>query len=193
MARPSHKGHNDPLTDDERRALTLHHLARIEKAEAAVKAAREHKNHLMSTAQADLGKKIAVEFKELIETRDATKLRERLERTMRIARWRGLPVGAMGDLFAKSPEIDTAREAGRLAGCEGEDCRVPDGYIGEDAVAWTEGWHAGQESLMAAFGKLRMDVESEAPIAADTKDPPFVPPAATSAPSDIPEAPAPPA
>src|SRR5262245_9361412 len=184
MPRPSHRGHNEPLTDEERRALTLHHLARIEKADAAVKAAREYRNGLMSTAVADLGKKINVEFKELIDSRDETKLRERMERTLRIARWRGLPVGAMGDLFAKSPDIDVAREAGRLAGAEGADCRVPDGYVGSDAVAWTEGWHAGQDALMAAFGKLRMDVESETANPADTSNPPF------AAPADMPEAPA---
>lgn len=183
---PTHRGHNEPLTDDERKALTLHHLARIEQAQAAVKAARDWEKTLTNKAVADLGAGVKKDFKELVEGRDREKLQERVERTIRVARWRGLPVGAMGDLFTVAPTVDVAREAGKLAGVEGQDCRVPDGFIGSDAVAWTEGWHEGQALITSGFQKLHLDVPSEQVNEADTSDPPFVPPAD---PLDMPEPP----
>lgn len=181
------RGHNSSLTDDERRALTLHHKRLYEEADAKVELAKTGRKAVEDLAKSDLGKKVVADIKDMIAYADEAKLKGNLERALRLARWLGMPVGTQVNLF-DAPVDDRAAQEGSTAGMAGADCKPPVHYSAESSQRWIAAWHEGQATLTAAFGKLRGDVKSDAKNTADTKDPPFVPPT-----EPVPDAPAMPA
>lgn len=149
---PPGPGHNSALTEDERRALTLHHKAKYEAADALVEKAKNDRTAVADLAKSDLGKGALADIKDLILASSDKKMKAMVERAMRLARLAGLKIGTQTNLF--EPLVDYA-DTGRVAGMEGRECKVPDGYSQEAGQQWISGWHEGQSVLASAFKKKR--------------------------------------
>ena len=145
-------GHNSALTDDERRALTLHHKAKYEAADALVEKAKADRTAIADLAKSDLGKGALADIKDLILASTDKKMKALVERTMRLARLAGLKVGTQTNLF--EPVVDYA-DQGKVAGMEGQVCQPPSTLSAEASQKWIGGWHDGQSVLMGAFKKKR--------------------------------------
>jgi hypothetical protein len=192
MARPGDNGGD--LNDEELRALMLQHKGHYQRALAHKKEADAAFKNVCKKARAECGDDAVKDIKDAIrfET-DAgqEEFAKELQRQHKVARWLSLPVGAMPrffDDFDGRPAVDVAYDAGKQAGMAGADMRPPHDPSVPQYQRWLEGWHDGQEILASAFGKLQTPTPASAnENEADTKDPPFVPPA------DIPEAPPAPA
>lgn len=167
-------GHNSVLTDEEKRALTLHHKKLYEAADAIVEKAKSDRTAVADLAKADLGKGALADIKDMILAGDEAKMKKHVERTLRLARWAGMPIGSQPALF---DPITTPEEDGKTAGMSGEKCEPPQNMAQESAQKWISGWHAGQTVLMSAFKKKRepddAPVASDAPNMANTSDQPF--------------------
>lgn len=159
-AAPGKPGHNSQLTDDERRALTLHHKRAYEMADALVEKAKADRSAVAELAKHDLGKGVVAEIKEMIAFADTKKLKGALERTMRLARWLGLPIGAQPQMF--EAVVDRTEE-GKTAGMSGDECKPPQSLAHDAAQKWIQGWHDGQTVLMSAFKKKREPEATETP------------------------------
>lgn len=147
-------GHNSTLTDDERRALTLHHKRLYEAADAIVEKAKAERSAVADQAKSDLGKGALAEIKDLIAYSDTKKLKGNVERMLRLARWLGLPVGTQAVLFEAAAE-ERAQEDGKTAGMSGLMCEPPRHLAAHAHQLWIEGWHEGQAVLASAFKKKR--------------------------------------
>jgi hypothetical protein len=164
-------GHNSILTDDERRALTLHHARLYAVVDAAVEKAKSDRTAVANLAKSDLGKGALADIKD-INTNDERKMKANIERALRLARWKGMPVGTTMNLF-DAPVDDRAAEEGLTAGMAGEECKPPVHLTGEGVQRWIAKWHDGQAILMSAFGKKHVDKPSDTPNTTDTSNPPF--------------------
>lgn len=152
-------GHNSTLTDEERRALTLHHKAIYEAADALVEKAKKDRESVGELAKADLGKSAVKDIKEMILAGTPEKMKGIVERTLRLARWAGMPVGTQPQLF--EPVIDHTEE-GKTAGMSGLSCEPPKHLAVDAQQKWIAGWHEGQTVLASAFKKKR-EPEQAAP------------------------------
>lgn len=150
-------GHNgSALTDDESRALTLHHKRLYEAADALVERAKADRKAVGDQAKADLGKGAVADIKDLIAAGDEKATKARLERSLRLARWAGIPIGFQVDMFAdRRPVEEKWAEEGRTAGMAGERCEPPAHLSPSAHQIWIEHWHSGQAVLMSAFGKKK--------------------------------------
>lgn len=156
------KGHNSQLSDDERRALTLHHKRLYEAADALVEKAKADRKAVTDLARADLGKSALGDIKDLIAATDEKTTKAKLERMLRIARWAGLPVGTQLAMFDFMPD-DKAAEEGKTAGMAGDVCQPPAHWPASAHQRWIEAWHEGQAILASAFQKKREPATAEAP------------------------------
>lgn len=173
-------GHNRQLNDDERRALTLHHKRLYEASDALVEKAKADRASVAELAKSDLGKGALADIKDMIAFGDEKKAKANIERALRLAKWSGMPVGTVIDLF-DAPVDDRAAQEGMTAGMSGVSCNVPHHYAASAAQRWIENWHAGQAILSSAFAKKRIDKVSETKNEADTSAAPFAPPDAQPA------------
>lgn len=147
-------GHNSELTDDEKRALTLHHKRAYEAADALVEKAKADRTAIADLAKSDLGKGALADIKDMILSDNPKKMRAVLDRAHRLARWAGLKVGTQAALFETSTKVDHT-EDGKTAGMSGATCEPPKNMAHDAAQLWIAGWHEGQTVLMAAFKKKR--------------------------------------
>jgi len=148
-------GHNSALSDDERRALTLHHRGIYAAAQERVAAAKEELKKVGNQAKADLGRGAVADIRDMIAAADPAIAKAGIERALRLARWMGLPVGTQMQLFTETgDELVRARELGVAAGMEGQVADPPRHLAGEAHQAWLAGWHDGQGELASAFKKL---------------------------------------
>ena len=161
-AKENGKGHNSQLTDDERRALTLHHMRIYERADAFVERAKADRKAVADLARSDLGKSALSDIKDLIEARDEKKTKANLERMLKIARWAGLPVGTQLAMFDFMPD-DKAAEEGKTAGMAGDPCQPPAHWPASAHQRWIAAWHDGQAVLASAFAKKREPDEEKEP------------------------------
>lgn len=162
-------GHNSALTDAEQRALTLHHKKAYEAADALVEKAKSDRKAVADLAKADLGKGALADIKDMIAYADEKKCKGQIERSLRLARWLGLPVGTTTDLF-DVPVDDRAAQEGMTAGMSGETCKPPVHLTAEGSQRWIENWHEGQKILASAFGKKREPKAEPAPAAPPTEE-----------------------
>lgn len=147
----------EPLTDEQQQGLFEHHKGKYEKALASKKAADAALKNICKTAKgegvsvADI--KLAIDLE---EDGGEERLREKIERQHRIARWLGLPVGSQPSFFDdedRTPSVEKAEAEGKRAGMKGESCNPP-GHLGmAQAQYWTAGWHAGQKVLADRIGQ----------------------------------------
>ena len=154
-------GHNSSLTDEERRALTLHHKAAYEAADARVEMCKADRKAVADLAKSDLGKGAMADIRDLIAAGDEDKTKANLERMLRIARWAGMPVGTQLAMFDFMPD-DKAAEEGKTAGMEGMPCDPPRHWPPSAHQRWIEAWHDGQAVLASAFKKKREQPEPPA-------------------------------
>lgn len=145
-------GHNSTLTDDEKRAMTLHHKRAYEAADSLVEKAKADRTAVADLAKADLGKGALADIKDMIIADRDKKMKALLERTMRLARWAGIPVGTQSSLFES---VSDPFEDGKTAGMSGDKCEPPTRLAHDPAQIWIGGWHEGQTILASAFGKKR--------------------------------------
>lgn len=145
-------GQNSTLTDDEKRALTLHHKHKYEASDALVEKAKADRTAIADLAKSDLGKGALADIKDLILASTDKKMKALVERTMRLARLAGLKIGTQTNLF--EPTVDYT-DQGRVAGMEGQVCQPPVSLSSEAQQLWIQGWGDGQSILMAAFKKKR--------------------------------------
>jgi hypothetical protein len=146
-------GHNSTLTDDEKRALTLHHKRAYEAADAIVESAKADRTAIADLAKSDLGKGALADIKDMIIADNPKKMKSVLERAQRLARWAGLKVGSQPQLF-EAATVDH-HEEGKTAGMSGVTCEPPRNMAHDASQHWISGWHEGQTVLMAAFKKKR--------------------------------------
>jgi hypothetical protein len=145
-------GHNSTLSDDEKRALTLHHKQLYSAADALVEKAKAERTAVADLAKSDLGKGALADIKDMIIADSDKKMKALLERTMRLARWAGIPVGTQAALFER---VSNPTEDGKTAGMSGATCEPPKNLAMDASQKWISGWHEGQTVLMAAFKKKR--------------------------------------
>lgn len=145
-------GQNSTLTDDEKRALTLHHKRNYEAADALVEKAKADRTAVADLAKSDLGKGALADIKDMIIADSDKKMKALLERTLRLARWAGMPVGTQTSLFER---VSNPVEDGKTAGMSGDRCEPPANLAHDAAQNWIGGWHEGQTILMDAFKKKR--------------------------------------
>lgn len=146
-------GHNSQLTDDEKRALTLHHKVLYEAADALVETAKANRTAVADLAKSDLGKGALADIKDIILADNPKKMKSVLERAQRLARWAGLKVGSQPQLF-EAAQTDH-KEDGKTAGMSGVACEPPKTLAVTAQQMWITGWHEGQTILMSAFKKKR--------------------------------------
>ena len=146
-------GHNSTLTDDEKRALTLHHKRAYEAADALVEKAKADRTAIADLAKSDLGKGALADIKDMIIADSPKKMKAVLERAQKLARWAGLKVGSQPQLF-EAAQVDH-HEEGKTAGMSGATCEPPKNLAQDAAQHWIGGWHEGQTVLMSAFKKKR--------------------------------------
>jgi len=154
-------GQNSTLTDEEKRALTLHHKRKYEAADALVEKAKADRTAIADLAKSDLGKGALADIKDMIIADTPKKLKAVLERAQRLARWAGLKVGTQPQLF-EAAQVDHAEE-GKTAGMSGDKCEPPQNLAHDAAQEWIGGWHDGQTILMGAFKKKR-PVDAPEPV-----------------------------
>ena len=158
------QGHNSTLTDDEKRALTLHHAKAYEAADALVEKAKKDRSAVVDLAKADLGKGAKADIVDMLTANTPAKMKAVFDRAMRLARWAGLPVGTQPQLF--EPASDPF-EDGKTAGMQGNTCQPPVSLAQDTAQLWIGGWHEGQTILARAFAKKRTPAKAEEKPAAD--------------------------
>jgi hypothetical protein len=161
---------NSDLTEDERRALHFRHCSEYERALDAKKKA--------DAGLKNVGKRIKAESdsvakcKKTIQARSPegeAELRAEIEQTAEVLRWSGVQVGETAEMFAdRRPADESALEHGKIAGLKGERAEPPHDPGTPSHAKWMEGWHAGQEILMASFQK--MPVEDEPDVTANGAD-----------------------
>ncbi|MCA1831206.1 MAG: hypothetical protein LC750_00400 [Actinobacteria bacterium] len=173
-------GHNKPeLTDDEQRALLLQHKKSYEAALAVKKQADADFKNACKRAKAECGKGAVADIKDAIALEapgGQMEIEAEIARKHRIARWMGLPVGAepiMFEMQDRRQAVDIAYDNGKAAGMSGDDMRPPHDPSVPQYQRWLEGWHDGQEILLSALGKVKVDVPSTTPSTEDVSDPPF--------------------
>lgn len=163
---------NSELTEDERRALHFRHCSEYERAlDLKKKAEAGLKN---------VGKRIKAEndsvakCKQTIQARSPqgeAELRAEIEQTAEVLRWSGVQVGETAEMFAdRRPADETALEQGKISGLKGEAAQPPHDPGTPAHAKWMEGWHAGQEILMASFQKV--PVEDDPDVKANGADAP---------------------
>lgn len=165
---------NSELTEDERRALHFRHCAEYERALGEKKKA--------DAGLKNVGKRIKAEndsvakCKQTIQARSPqgeAELRAEIEQTAEVLRWSGVQVGETAEMFAdRRPANETATEHGKIAGMKGERAEPPHDPGTLAHKAWMEGWHAGQEILMASFEKMSADGEPSASANGEDQAPP---------------------
>ena len=145
-------GQNSTLNDDEKRALTLHHKRLYEAADALVEKAKADRTAVSDLAKSDLGKGALADIKDMIIADSEKKMKSLVERTMRLARWAGMPIGTQPQLFER---VANPFEDGKTAGMQGDKCEPPQNLAMDAGQHWIQGWHDGQTVLMGAFKKKR--------------------------------------
>lgn len=168
------------LTDDERRALTLHHKRHYIDALSHKKAADAAFKNICKKAKAECGPHAVTNIKDLIaldEPGGEAELRAEVERKLQMARWCNSVVGTQFGMFDadRTPSVDRAFEAGKVAGMSGESRNPPHDPSVPQYHKWLEGWNEGQGTLARAFAKKPVDQPAEME-AEDTSHVPFAPP-----------------
>lgn len=155
-----HDTRNEPLTDDEIKALTFMHVKRYRDALAAKKSAAAAFLSATKLAKSELGDTAIADIKQIIAAEDdedyEAKLQAEVERKARVARWLGLKIGTQEDMFSSSaslPVAEKAYEDGKTAGLKGEVLAPPHGSGTEAYGEYVRGWHDGQAALTSLIKK----------------------------------------
>lgn len=161
-------GHNsgamDGLTEDQHRALGFYHQGKYNELLTAKKLADAN---LKVGAKRALADGISVDDIKLLNRLDTPEgeasLRAELNRQLEVARWVGSEIGTQFSLLDepdRTPLEDRAFAEGKRAGMKGESLNSP--YEGAAGIAYSEGWHIGQEALFSIQGLSEARAAAEA-------------------------------
>lgn len=173
-------GHNsepDPLTEDERIALTFVHKRSYEAALAVKKKADADLKNAAKLAKADLGDEAVPDIKSMIELETEEgerKFKKEVERRVRVSRWMGLPVGQNGNLFDavdRTPGVDRAAAAGKRQGLAGDRMSCPHDPSTPQYTAFVTGYQEGQKIAFAIKPLVPAAPPATAPDEFDALDP----------------------
>lgn len=159
-------GHND-LTDDQKQALLLQGVGKIEKLEAQKASLIADIRNERKRLKADGFAKEEVDYALWLRKSDDGEASARIEMQIRIARWTGHALGYQAELFGdgvdRTPSVDRAYVEGKVAGMAGESAVLPQkwGPGSEQADKWMSGWHAGQEVLLSGGIKPLPDDDND--------------------------------
>lgn len=164
------KASAEQLNDDDMQALFFQHKTAIGNALAAKKLADARFKNACKLAKAELGKNAVADIKlatELEEEDGDAILKDRIERSLRVARWMGSNVGTQFEMFDgedRTPSIDRARAAGKRAGLAGEPKKPPHDPSTEQYREWMTGFDEGQEVLVRRLGPKDGTDDAERPV-----------------------------
>ena len=168
------------LTDDQKAALFFAHQRQYEKALEAKKAADAALKVVCKQIKAEGTSLDEIKLAQLSPEVFEAQARANVERTQRLARWLGMPIGTQLSLLDgpdRTPATDKARADGKRAGLAGLDCNPPFAANLPQAQFWLEGYHDGQAVLAAGFKQAPADdfadlgpVEALPPTAASVLD-----------------------
>ena len=148
-------GHNiQALDDDQRQILFDQHVTNYKNRLAAKKKSDADLKNACKLAKAELGKTAVMEIKLAIEfeTEEGEgAIKDRLEATLRIARWVGSWIGTQAEMFGdgvdRTPAADRAYDEGKRAGRKGEPAKPPHSPETEQYRRWLDGHADGNEAL----------------------------------------------
>jgi len=152
-------------TDDQDRALFLDYLPKVAAAKKAIADATNAIRTLYKQAKAD--GMLKVDFDEAIKMQGAEgeKVKKAsIARSLRVARWLGLGLGAQLDMFEQPdrvPAVDRAFEEGKSQAMLGISLKCDYAQETEQYRKFAEGWHEGQAILSKGFKKLHPEVEKD--------------------------------
>lgn len=143
-----------PLTDEQLEALTASHVEAYSKALTRKKEADAALKNVCKVAKSE-GVLLA-DIKAYIDAgteEGQERLTEQAVRFMRVARWRGFPLGHQAGLFDETPASTPARSftLGKEAGLAGKTLFVPTNCNIEE---FTRGWHEAQHSMLSKVKPL---------------------------------------
>jgi NurA-like 5'-3' nuclease len=150
---------HNALPDDAKREAFLQHRGVWNRWQAKVKALEEIERELKANLKADgfLVKEFQVADQLSSGIKGETKVTEEVTLRLCVARWIGHPMGAQLDLFSqpdRTPAVDVARDAGRMASMEGKPADPPHSPETEQYREWMEGYHEHQATLAAGIKTL---------------------------------------
>ena len=145
-------GHNSELTDEQLQVLVFQHKKEYAAALVKKKEADAALKNVCKKAKAELGAGAMDDIKlamELDSDEGQARLREKMEREARVARWFGMDVGTQGSLFGedRAPRDEKIRAEGKRAGLAGVQRIPPTHYAQQDAEHWYLGYDDGQKAL----------------------------------------------
>lgn len=145
----THHQNSTPLTDEQSHVLVDQAARTYAKALDEKKAADARFKNVCKTIRSD-GVKLQ-DVKDYLEAESEegqARMRERVERMARIARWRGFPIGTQAELFPDGMTPSRSFTAGKEAGLGGLKAEPP---ATANVDEWMRGWHAGQAILGERF------------------------------------------
>lgn len=158
--------------DDQDRALFLQALPKIAGLRAALNTANANLRNAYKQAKADGFAKSDFEEAFKMQGAEGEKVKKAaISRSLRIARWLGMSLGAQLDMFDQDervPASDRAFEEGKSQAMQGISLRCDYAPETEQYRKFAEGWHNGQAILANGFKKLKPDVAED--VAQTAKD-----------------------
>ena len=166
-AKPAKPAKNAPRVsnDDHDRALFLQALPKIAGLKAALNTANANLRNAYKQAKADGFAKGDFEEAFLMQGAEGEKVKKSaITRSLRIARWLGMDLGAQLDMFeqdARVPAVDRSYEEGKSQAMQGLSLKCDYAQETEQYRTFAKGWHDGQEILSKGFKKLHPEVEAD--------------------------------
>ena len=158
--------------DDQDRALFLQALPKIGALRAALNTANANLRNAYKQAKADGFQKKDFDEAFLMQGAEGEKVKKSaISRSLRIARWLGMDLGAQLDMFeqdARVPAADRSYEEGKSQAMQGISLVCDYDPSTEQYRKFAEGWHAGQAILANGFKKLKPEVAED--VAKTAKD-----------------------
>jgi len=165
--KPAKPAKNAPRVsnDDQDRALFLHNLPKIAKLIADKDAAVAALRNAYKQAKADGFAKTDFDEAFKMQGHEGEKVKKAaISRSLRIARWLGMDLGAQLDMFeqdARVPAVDRSYEEGKSQAMQGLSLKCDYAQETEQYRTFAKGWHDGQEILSKGFKKLHPEVAED--------------------------------
>lgn len=151
--------------DDQDRALFLNHLPKVAELKKAVADATNNLRRRYKEAKSDGFVKSDFDEALLMQGAEGEKVKKAaIARSLKIARWLGMDLGAQLDMFEQDervPAADRSYEEGKSAAMLGKTLNCDYAPETEQYRKFAEGWHAGQAIVASGFKKLKPEVAED--------------------------------
>jgi ribosome modulation factor/uncharacterized membrane protein len=138
------------LTDEQRRALRMHHVRALLDINDRLKPLKDERKQARALAKADGFKLSEIDAAMRLATMEDTSIFvAEIHELIEIAKaFNALPPGEQGDLFPdRRPADERCFDEGKVAGLAGKQPEPPYGADSPNGQAWLKGWHAGQQVM----------------------------------------------